>query len=106
MSSDRSGAGDGDEEVRRRTDREDRVDGRQRARPVSLVRSMSVNVDSGLAGEIFDHFCNAATLKSILNHSGLVKTKWLISKLTLVSSRYLCEVLRLKPNRLLIFYQK
>ena len=27
---------------------------------------MSVTVDSGLAGEIFDHFCNAATLKSIL----------------------------------------
>ena len=59
MSSDRSGAGDGDDEVRR-------SEGRQRARPVSLVRSMSVNVDSGLAGEIFDHFCNAATLKSIL----------------------------------------
>ena len=38
----------------------------RRARPVSLVRSMSVNVDCGLAGEIFDHFCNAATLKSIL----------------------------------------
>ena len=50
---------------------------------------MSVNVDSGLAGEIFDHFCNAATLKSILR-----------------SFRYLCEVLRLKPNQLPFFYPK
>ena len=55
MSSDR---GAGEEEGRRREER--------RARPVSLVRTMSVTVDSGLAGEIFDHFCNAATLKSIL----------------------------------------
>ena len=73
MSSDRSGAGDGDDEVRRRTEKEDRADGRQRARPVSLVRSMSVNIDSGLAGEIFDHFCNAATLKSILRSFRFVK---------------------------------
>ena len=48
-------------EVRRRE-----AEGQRRARPVSLVRTMSVNVDAGLAGEIFDHFCNAATLKSIL----------------------------------------
>ena len=27
---------------------------------------MSVSVDAALAGEIFDHFCNAGTLKSIL----------------------------------------
>ena len=40
-------------------------DGR-RQRPASLVRTMSTNVDDALAGEIFDHFCNAGTLKSIL----------------------------------------
>ena len=55
LSSDRAG---GEDEGRRREER--------RPRPVSLVRTMSVTVDSGLAGEIFDHFCNAATLKSIL----------------------------------------
>ena len=38
----------------------------KRARPVSLVRSMSVDVNSALAEEIFNHFCGAATLKSIL----------------------------------------
>ena len=27
---------------------------------------MSMSVDAALAGEIFDHFCNAGTLKSIL----------------------------------------
>ena len=56
-------------EVRRRAVSSDRGEERReerRARPVSLVRTMSVTVDSGLAGEIFDHFCNAATLKSIL----------------------------------------
>ena len=30
------------------------------------MRTMSVSVDAALAGEIFDHFCNAGTLKSIL----------------------------------------
>ena len=30
------------------------------------VRTMSMSVDAALAGEIFDHFCNAGTLKSIL----------------------------------------
>merc|ERR550519_2133117 len=50
---------------------------------------MSVSVDAALAGEIFDHFCNAGTLKSILR-----------------SYRYLCEVLRLKPNQLPYFYPK
>lgn len=38
----------------------------KRPRPVSLVRTMSTSVDAALAGEIFDHFCNAGTLKSIL----------------------------------------
>jgi hypothetical protein len=38
----------------------------KRPRPASLVRTMSVSVDAALAGEIFDHFCNAGTLKSIL----------------------------------------
>ena len=64
LSSDRAGDIEDPEaaEVKRR---EAQAEGR-RARPVSLVRTMSVNVDAGLAGEIFDHFCNAATLKSIL----------------------------------------
>lgn len=57
LSSDRAGGEEGGE-GRRREER--------RPRPVSLVRTLSVTVDSGLAGEIFDHFCNAATLKSIL----------------------------------------
>ena len=65
LSSDRAGDMEDAEaaEVKRR---EAQVEGQRRARPVSLVRTMSVNVDAGLAGEIFDHFCNAATLKSIL----------------------------------------
>ena len=64
MSQDR--AGDQEDEVRRRDQVAGVESGGRKARPVSLVRSLSVNVDSGLAGEIFDHFCNAATLKSIL----------------------------------------
>ena len=63
LSSDRAGDIEDTEatEVKRRE-----AEGQRRARPVSLVRTMSVNVDAGLAGEIFDHFCHAATLKSIL----------------------------------------
>ena len=66
LSSDRAGEAEEQEaaEVRRRE--VGQAEGQRRARPVSLVRTMSVNVDAGLAGEIFDHFCNAATLKSIL----------------------------------------
>ena len=66
LSSDRAGETEEQEaaEVRRREGGQ--AEGQRRARPVSLVRTMSVNVDAGLAGEIFDHFCNAATLKSIL----------------------------------------
>ena len=66
LSSDRAGETEEQEaaEVRRREGGQ--TEGQRRARPVSLVRTMSVNVDAGLAGEIFDHFCNAATLKSIL----------------------------------------
>ena len=63
MSSDRAGESMERDEVKRRDRGED---GQKRPRPVSLVRTMSVNVDSALAGEIFDHFCNAGTLKSIL----------------------------------------
>lgn len=63
MSSDRAGESMERDEVKRRERGED---GQKRPRPVSLVRTMSVNVDSALAGEIFDHFCNAGTLKSIL----------------------------------------
>jgi len=85
LSSDRAGE-TGEEGVKRRGS--DDKQG-QRPRPVSLVRTLSMNVDSALAGEIFDHFCNAGTLKSILR-----------------SYRYLCEVLRLKPNQLPYFYPK
>jgi len=86
MSSDRAGESMERDDVKRRERGED---GQKRPRPVSLVRTMSVNVDFALAGEIFDHFCNAGTLKSILR-----------------SYRYLCEVLRLKPNQLPYFYPK
>jgi len=61
----------------------------RRGRPVSLVRSMTGNIDNQLAGQVFDHFCSASTLKSILR-----------------SFRYLCEILRLKPNQLPFFYPK
>ena len=61
----------------------------RRPRPVSLVRSMSGHVDNQLAGQIFDHFCGSSTLKSILR-----------------SFRYLCEILRVKPNQLPYFYPK
>ena len=43
-----------------------------RSRPSNQVRTMSVSVDAALAGEIFDHFCNAGTLKSILRSYRLV----------------------------------
>jgi hypothetical protein len=61
----------------------------RRGRPVSLVRSMAGNIDNQLAGQVFDHFCSASTLKSILR-----------------SFRYLCEILRVKPNQLPYFFPK
>lgn len=55
-----------------------------------LIRSQSMNIDSELANEVFDHFMTqAATLKSILR-----------------TFRYLCDVLRLKPQEWPYFYPK
>ena len=55
-----------------------------------LIRSQSMNIDSELATEVFDHFMTqAATLKSILR-----------------TFRYLCDVLRLKPQEFPFFYPK
>ena len=55
-----------------------------------LIRSQSMNIDSELATEVFDHFMTqAATLKSILR-----------------TFRYLCDVLRLKPQEIPFFYPK
>lgn len=55
----------------------------------SLARAQSMTVDLTLANEIFDRFCNATTLKSILK-----------------CYRYLCEVLRVKPGPLPYFYPR
>ena len=58
--------------------------------PKMLIRSQSMNIDSELANEVFDHFMTqAATLKSILR-----------------TFRYLCDVLRLKPQEWPFFYPK
>ena len=58
--------------------------------PKMLIRSQSMNIDSELANEVFDHFMTqAATLKSILR-----------------TFRYLCDVLRLKPQEIPFFYPK
>eukprot|EP00095_Tigriopus_kingsejongensis_P008831 maker-scaffold280_size224562-snap-gene-1.14 protein:Tk08831 transcript:maker-scaffold280_size224562-snap-gene-1.14-mRNA-1 annotation:"protein-methionine sulfoxide oxidase mical isoform x2" len=54
-----------------------------------LARAQSLVVDLNLANEIFDRFCNASTLKSILK-----------------SHRYLCEVLRVKPGPVPYFYPR
>ena len=55
-----------------------------------LVRAPSLTtVDAAVAGEVFDHFCSANTLKSILR-----------------SFRYLCEALRLKPAQMPHFYPR
>ena len=60
------------------------------ANPKMLIRSQSMNIDSELANEVFDHFMTqAATLKSILR-----------------TFRYLCDVLRLKPQEYPFFYPK
>lgn len=56
----------------------------------SLMRSQSMNIDTELANEVFAHFITqAATLKSILR-----------------TFRYLCDILRLKPQELPHFYPK
>ena len=63
----------------------------QRQHKQSLVRAPSVGggLDSALASEIFDHFCNAQTFKSILR-----------------SHRHMCEALRLKPCQFPSFYPR
>ncbi|KAL2728435.1 F-actin-monooxygenase mical2b isoform X1 [Vespula squamosa] len=45
--------------------------------------------EAAIAGEVFDQFCNATTLKSILGHY-----------------RHLCELLKIKPNTINQFYPK
>ena len=56
-----------------------------------MVRAPSVGggLDAALASEIFDHFCNAQTFKSILR-----------------SFRHMCEALRLKPCQFPSFYPR
>ena len=55
-----------------------------------LTRTQSMTIDTELANEVFDHFMTqAATLKSILR-----------------TFRYLCDVLRLKPQEMPCFYPK
>ena len=55
-----------------------------------LTRTQSISIDTELANEVFDHFMSqAATLKSILR-----------------TFRYLCDILRLKPQEWPHFYPK
>ena len=55
-----------------------------------LTRTQSMSIDTELANEVFDHFVSqAATLKSILR-----------------TFRYLCDILRLKPQEWPHFYPK
>ena len=55
-----------------------------------LTRTQSISIDTELAEEVFQHFMTqAATLKSILR-----------------TFRYLCDVLRLKPQEMPYFYPK
>lgn len=65
------------------------VSTRTGSEPPSLARSQSLTIDTALASEVFDLFCNASTLKSILR-----------------SFRYLCEILRIKPTQFPYFYPK
>ena len=61
----------------------------RRPSAASLARAQSLVIDVALANEVFDHFCNASTLKSILR-----------------SYRYLCEILRIKPAQFPHFYPR
>lgn len=54
-----------------------------------LGRKPVVSPDSALAADIFDQFCSAYTLKSILGHF-----------------RHLCDVLKIKPTNFPQFYPK
>ena len=76
------------ESSRRRSSKRDEEDFNAAAR--SLARTQSISIDTELAAEVFDHFMTqAATLKSILR-----------------TFRYLCDVLRLKPQEMPYFYPK
>jgi len=70
-------------------DQDDIVKMREKKGSTRVARAPSLVVDSAMAGEVFDHFCSASTLKSILR-----------------SFRYLCDVLRLKPAQLTHFYPR
>ncbi len=78
-------------EHRKRARRETEDDENAEAGGASaLVRSQSLNINTELAEEVFLHFVNQAnTLKSILR-----------------TFRYLCEILRLKPQEMPLFYPK
>ncbi|XP_012255532.2 F-actin-monooxygenase Mical isoform X2 [Athalia rosae] len=52
-------------------------------------RKQIASPEIALANEVFDQFCNASTLKSILGHF-----------------RHLCDLLKLKPNNINQFYPK
>ena len=52
-------------------------------------RKPPVSPEVALASDVFDHFCSATTLKTILGHH-----------------RHLCELLHLKPNVFPLFYPK
>lgn len=47
------------------------------------------SADAALASEVFDRFCTASTMKTILGHF-----------------RHLCEILRIKPTNFPQFYPK
>lgn len=52
-------------------------------------RKQMVSPEVAMAAEVFDQFCNAATLKSILGHF-----------------RHLCDLLKIKPTNFHQFYPK
>lgn len=52
-------------------------------------KSPANSPEVAMANEVFDQFCNAATLKSILGHF-----------------RQLCELLKIRPNTVSQFYPK
>jgi len=77
-------------EARKRSKKEDLDFEEDLGNPKMLIRTQSMNIDTELANEVFDHFMTqAATLKSILR-----------------TFRYLCDVLRMKPQEMPFFYPK
>lgn len=55
----------------------------------SHYRKSLPSADAALASEVFDRFCTASTMKTILGHF-----------------RHLCEILRIKPTNFPQFYPK